>query len=64
MLLIENGPWSLMNGWFALCSGAAACPLTARLANRALGISLSGRARLITAALIWLAGQVAHRAGL
>jgi hypothetical protein len=63
MLLIEKGPWPLTNGWFALCSGVAACPLTAWLANRVLGISLSGRVRFATAALIWLAGQITRRAG-
>ena len=63
MLLIEKGPWPLTNGWFALCSGIAACPLTAWLTNRILGISLSVRARFVTAALIWLAGQIARRTG-
>jgi hypothetical protein len=64
MLLIERGPWPLTNGWFAVCSGVAACPLTAWLANRILRISFSGRARFVAAALIWLAGQIARRAGL
>jgi hypothetical protein len=63
MLLIETGPWPLTNGWFAVCSGVAACPLTAWFANRILGIPLSGRARFVAAALIWLAGQIARRAG-
>ena len=61
MLIIERGPWPLTNGWFALTSGIAACPLTAWLVNRVLGISFSGRARFATAALIWLAGQIARR---
>ena len=38
ILLIERGPWPLTNGWFALSSGVAACPLTAWLAKRFLGI--------------------------
>jgi hypothetical protein len=63
MLLIERGPWPLTNGWFALFSGIAACPLTAWFAKRSLGIALSGRVRFAAAALIWLAGQVARRAG-
>ena len=63
MLLIERGPWPLTNGWFALLSGIAACPLTAWLARRAFGIALSGRARFAAAALIWLAGQIARRTG-
>jgi hypothetical protein len=64
MLLIERGPWPLTNGWFALLSGIAACPLTAWLAIRFLGVTLSGRVRFAAALLIWLAGQVALRAGL
>jgi hypothetical protein len=63
MLLIERGPWPLTNGWFALFSGIAACPLTASLIKRAFGIALSGRLRFAAAALIWLAGQIALRAG-
>jgi hypothetical protein len=27
LLLLEKGPWPLTNGWFALLSGIAACPL-------------------------------------
>jgi hypothetical protein len=61
MLLVEKGPWPLTNGWFALCSGAAACPLTAIAVNRFLGLSLSGRTRFIAAASLWLAGQIARR---
>jgi hypothetical protein len=61
MLIVERGPWPLTNGWFALSSGVAACPLTAWLANRLLGISFSGRARFAAATLIWLAGQFARR---
>jgi len=64
VLLVERGPWPLTNGWFALASGLAACPLTAWLARRFLGVTLSGRARFAAAALIWLAGQIARRAGL
>lgn len=61
MLLIEKGPWPLTNGWFALFSGLAACPVTAWLAHRIFGLSLSGRARFAIAALIWFAGQIAVR---
>jgi hypothetical protein len=63
MLLIQRGPWPLTNGWFALFSGIAACPLTAKLLKRG-GIAFSGRARFATAGLIWLAGQIARRAGI
>jgi len=51
LLLIERGPWPLTNGWFAVASGLAACPL-----NR-----LSGRTRSAAAFLIWFAGQIARR---
>ena len=61
MLLMEKGPWPLTNGWFALCSGIAACPLTAWAAKRRFGVTLSGRAQFAGAGLIWLAGQVARR---
>jgi len=61
MLLIEKGPWPLTNGWFALCSGIAACPLTAWVAKRGLGVTLSGRAQFAAAGLIWLAGRLAGR---
>lgn len=64
MLLIERGPWRLTNGWFALLSGIAACPLTAWLAKQGFGITLSGRTQFVTAVLIWLAGQIARRVGI
>ena len=63
LLLIDLGPWPLRNGWFALLSGIAACPLTAWLAKQGFGITLSGRTQFATAALIWLAGQIARRTG-
>jgi len=61
MLLIEKGPWPLTNGWFALFSGIAACPVTAWLSKRSCGVTLSGRVRFAAAALIWLAGQITRR---
>ena len=64
MLLMEKGPWPLTNGWFALLSGIAACPLTAWLAERAFGKRPSGRERFAAAAVIWLAGQIARRTGI
>jgi hypothetical protein len=64
MLLIERGPWPMTNGWFALLSGLAACPGTAWLAQRRFGIAIPGRARFVSAALIWVAGHVARAAGL
>ena len=59
LLLIRLGPWPLTNGWFALASGIAACPLTAWLIKRYAGILPSGRARFIAALLFFLAGRIA-----
>ena len=61
LLLVEEGPWPLTNGWFALFSGIAACPLTAWCSKRWFNIQFSGRAQFFTALVIWLAGQVARR---
>lgn len=61
MLLIDKGPWPLTNGWFALCSGIAACPVTAWAAKRGFGVKLSGHTQFAAAGLIWLAGQLARR---
>jgi hypothetical protein len=52
--MIENeiaGLWKLTNGWFALCSGISACPLTAPLLKKYAGLRLSG----------WFAGSVLSR---
>ena len=34
LLLFEKGPWPLTNGWFALLSGMAACPLASWLLEK------------------------------
>jgi hypothetical protein len=59
MLLFERGPWPLTNGWFALCSGLAACPATAWLLRRGFGLRLSGRVRLAVATFFFVAGRIA-----
>jgi hypothetical protein len=58
-LLIENGPWPPTNGWFALCSGVSACPLTAWLLNRYAGFRPSCYVRLGAAVLFIVAGRIA-----
>jgi len=58
-LLIDEGPWPLTNGWFALCSGIAACPLTAWLLKRYAGIKVPLWAQLAVALLISIAGRIA-----
>ena len=52
-LLITRGPLPLTNGWFALFSGIAACPLTAWLIKKYASITLSGWARFGIALLIY-----------
>jgi hypothetical protein len=59
MLLIHEGPVPITNGWFAMFSGLAACPLTATLLKKHAGLSVAGWAQLAVAFLIFLAGRVA-----
>ena len=59
LLLCEKGPLPLTNGWFAMLSGIAACPLTAWLLRRLTGVTVSGRVRFSAAALFFIAGRVA-----
>jgi hypothetical protein len=58
-LLIHQGPLPITNGWFAMVSGIAACPLTASLLRRYLGVPISRRAQLMVALLIMIAGRIA-----
>ena len=58
-LLIDEGPWPLTNGWFAMFSGIAACPFTAWLLKRYAGIQVPLGAQLAIAVLISLAGRIA-----
>jgi hypothetical protein len=59
LLLLEKGPWPLTNGWFALASGLAACPLTAWGIHRVVGVSPSGWVRFCAALFFWVAGRIA-----
>ncbi|MDD5544969.1 MAG: hypothetical protein PHX83_17515 [Acidobacteriia bacterium] len=59
MLLIHEGPLPVTNGWFAMFSGIAACPLTATLLKKHAGLSVAGWAQFAVALLIFLAGRVA-----
>ena len=58
-LLLTQGPLPLTNGWFAMFSGLAACPLTAWLLKRYAGIEVRVRNRVAAAAFIMLAGRMA-----
>jgi hypothetical protein len=67
LLLVHEGPLPMTNGWFAMFSGIAACPLTARLLKRYARVAVPGYMRLAVALLILMAGRVAvvvvlHRA--
>ena len=59
LLLIHLGPWPPTNGWFAMFSGIALCPLTAILVRSFAGVTPSRRARFVVALLIILAGRIA-----
>jgi hypothetical protein len=58
MLLIHQGPWPITNGWFAMFSGFAACPLTPRLLKKC-HITFTGPMQAAAAVLIMLAGRLA-----
>jgi hypothetical protein len=58
-LLIHEGPLPITNGWFAMFSGIAACPLTASLLKRHAGVTVRIRVQLAIAVGIFAAGRVA-----
>jgi hypothetical protein len=58
-LLLHEGPLPITNGWFAMFSGVAACPLTARLLKKYAGVTISIRSQLAIALLIFIAGRIA-----
>ena len=59
LLLLHLGPWPLTNGWFAMFSGLAACPLLPGLLQRAFGVRVRWGALVGAAALIMRAGRIA-----
>jgi hypothetical protein len=67
LLLVHEGPLPITNGWFAMFSGIAACPLTARLLKRYARVVVPDYIQLAAALLIFIAGRAAvvivlHRA--
>jgi len=58
-LMITTGPWPPTHGWFVLCSGLSAWPVTAWACKKYLGVTLSGSARLGATAMFILAGRLA-----
>jgi hypothetical protein len=63
-LLWTRGPWPLTNGWFALLSGFAACPLTPWVLKRYAGIQLSVSVRMAAVVFFFLPGKIAIRLGI
>jgi hypothetical protein len=57
-LIITLGPWPPTNGWFALFSGLAACPMTAWGLGRYYGIHFPGWERFFIAFTIILLGRL------
>jgi hypothetical protein len=57
-LLLHQGPWPITNGWFAMLSGIAACPLLAWLLKKYRGIALSPHVQFLAAVLILIAGRI------
>lgn len=58
-LIITLGPWPPTNGWFALFSGVAACPITAWILRRYRGINFPSWARFVVAFALILLGRLA-----
>jgi hypothetical protein len=59
LLLMHEGPLPITNGWFAMFSGIAACPLTARLLKRYARVVVPAYIQFTVALLIFIAGRVA-----
>jgi hypothetical protein len=58
-LLFTRGPWPPTNGWFALISGLAACPLVAWSLKKYAGIRVSGWLQFAVAVLVFVTGHAA-----
>src|SRR5260221_14419613 len=59
ILLIHQGPLPITNGWFAMFSGIAACPLTASLLKTYARVTVPGYVQFAVALLFPVAGRVA-----
>jgi len=58
-LLLLRGPWPPTNGWFALMSGLAACPLIGRLLRNSARLQVSGWQQFGAAVLLVALGRIA-----
>jgi hypothetical protein len=59
IFLIHQGPLPITKGWFAMFSGIAACPLTASLLRKYIGVSILHLVQFLIAFLIIFAGRIA-----
>jgi hypothetical protein len=59
ILLVHEGPLPITNGWFAMFSGIAACPLTASLLRKYARIRVRSYVQFAVALSIFIAGRVA-----
>ena len=57
-LLVHQGPLPITNGWFAMFSGIAACPLLAWLLKKHSGMAVSAHAQFLAALFILIAGRI------
>ena len=58
VLLIHQGPLPITNGWFAMFSGIAACPLLALLLKKYSDLAVSTHVQFFAALLILIAGRI------
>jgi hypothetical protein len=59
LLLIHEGPLPITNGWFAMFSGIAACPLIAVLLKKYASVVIPGYIQFSAASIIFIAGRIA-----
>jgi hypothetical protein len=59
ILLIHEGPLPITNGWFAMFSGIAACPLSGSLLKKYGKVQVPIGVQLAVAVLIMIAGRLA-----
>jgi len=59
ILLIHQGLLPVTNGWFAMFSGMAACPLSGTLLKRYCGVNVTLAVQLLVALAIFIVGRIA-----
>jgi len=58
-ILLLRGPWPPTNGWFAMLSGLAACPLIGQLLQKSSRLKISGSQQFGAAVLLISLGRMA-----